>query len=136
MPKLLEKVLAKGLRAIVKTVSRERVDDLNALLWTYSSASFLPHGGESDGYVERQPIWLSTTDDNPNAADVLILTDGVSSDRINNFQMCLELFDGNHPDSVSQARERWRRYQQDGHLVVYYQQTQSGGWKEHHERAS
>ena len=136
LPKLLEKVLSRGLRVVVKTVSRERVDDLNTLLWTYSSSSFLPHGVASDGCSERQPIWLCCVDENPNAAEVLVLTDGASSDQIADFTMCLELFDGNNPDSVSQARERWRCYQHAGHQVVYHQQTERGGWKEHHESAS
>ncbi len=136
LPKLLEKVLGKGLRAVVKTISRERVDDLNTLLWTYSSSSFLPHGAQSDGFAQRQPIWLSYTDENPNSAEVLVLTDGVSCDRVSDFTMCLELFDGNNPDSVSRARERWRLYKQDGHQVIYHQQTERGDWKEHHERVS
>ncbi|MBT5191635.1 MAG: DNA polymerase III subunit chi, partial [Rhodospirillaceae bacterium] len=35
LPKLLEKALERGHRAIVLAGSKERVDDLNTVLWTY-----------------------------------------------------------------------------------------------------
>ena len=43
LPKLLEKVLASGARAVVRAGSDERVEFLNGALWTYQPASFLPH---------------------------------------------------------------------------------------------
>ncbi|WP_142848593.1 DNA polymerase III subunit chi [Telmatospirillum sp. J64-1] len=130
LPQLLEKVLAAGHRAVVVAGSSERVDYLNHLLWTYDPASWLPHGSAKDGNAEAQPIWLGMTDDNPNGADVLVLTDGMSSDRIGDFVRCLDLFDGNDEAAVQAARQRWARWKAAGHDLTYFQQTERGGWVE------
>ena len=44
LPKLLEKALERGLKAVVVAGSDERVESLNSSLWTYEAASFLAHG--------------------------------------------------------------------------------------------
>ena len=49
LPKLLEKAYATGNKIAVKIGNDERVDFLNALLWTYNDTSFLPHGSRKDG---------------------------------------------------------------------------------------
>ena len=60
LPKLLEKALEKGMRALVVTGSRERAEHLDTVLWTYEEGSFLPHGCAGHARnVEHQPIWLS-----------------------------------------------------------------------------
>jgi DNA polymerase-3 subunit chi len=60
LPKLLERVIDAGLRAVVLAGSEERVERLNALLWTYDDGSFLPHGARSDGNLADQPVYLTT----------------------------------------------------------------------------
>ena len=36
----------------------------------------MPHGTAKDGFAKDQPIWLTTLEDNPNSARILVLTDG------------------------------------------------------------
>jgi DNA polymerase-3 subunit chi len=129
LPKLLERVLAGGMRAVVVSGSAERVEALNAALWTYEQLSFLPHGSVKDGQAEDQPIWLTTEDDNPNGANVLVLTDGVSSSKVGEFARCLDMFDGRDPDAVTAARERWKAMKAAGHTLAYWQQNEAGGWE-------
>ena len=129
LPRLLEKVWGSGRRAVVLAGSQERAEALNALLWTYDPASFLPHGTARDGKPAEQPIWLTTVDENPNAATVLVLVDGMGSDALAAFERCLDLFDGNDPDAVLAARERWKAARQAGHALTYWQQTEQGGWQ-------
>jgi DNA polymerase III subunit chi len=129
LPRLLEKVLAGGFRAVVMAGSRARVDALNAQLWTYKPGSFLPHGSAADGNAADQPIWLTDQDENPNRASVLVLTEGVGSDRIGDFARCLDLFDGADPEAVAAARVRWAVYKSRSFSVVYLQQTTAGGWE-------
>src|SRR5438094_8596807 len=43
LPALIEKSLAKGWRVTVQARSEERLDALDAWLWTYSDESFLAH---------------------------------------------------------------------------------------------
>ncbi|MFQ5985239.1 MAG: DNA polymerase III subunit chi [Alphaproteobacteria bacterium] len=129
LPKLLEKVMARGLRAVVLAGSEERVEALNAALWTYDPASFLPHGAAADGHAEVQPIYLTAKEENPNGAEVLVLVDGIRPSFLASFQRCLDLFDGNDPAAVASARERWSTLKDAGHVLTYWQQTPQGGWE-------
>lgn len=129
LPKLLEKVLGAGLRAVVKLGSEERVEAVNAALWTYEQGSFLPHGSARDGYGPDQPVWLTAGDDNPGGATVLVLADGAESDRLANYARCLALFDGRDPDALSAARARWAACKAQGFALAYWRQGAAGGWE-------
>jgi DNA polymerase-3 subunit chi len=130
LPKLLEKALAAGLKVVVLAGSAERVARLDDQLWTYADESWLPHGSARDGDAELQPVWLTDADENPNGATVLVACDGAQSARVGDYARCLDLFDGNDPDAVQAARARWKRWKDEGHELVYYQQTERGGWEE------
>jgi len=130
LPKLLEKTLEAGKRAVVMAGSEERVQALNTLLWTYGRESWLPHGTARDGDPGEQPVWLTVNDENPNGARFLFLTDGAASDGIAGYERCFELFDGNDAEAVTAARRRWQAYKEAGHALTYWQQTERGGWEE------
>lgn len=129
LPKLLEKTLAAGKRAVVLASSVERVEALAAHLWTYDPDSWLPHGTAQDGSPEAQPIWLSARDENPNGASFLFLTDGADCASVAAYERCFDLFDGNDAAAVSAARARWQARRADGHAVTYWQQGERGGWE-------
>jgi len=129
LPKLLEKAVGSGQHIVVMAGSDERVEALNALLWTYDPASFLPHGSARDGNAAAQPIWLTAKDENPNDAAILVLADGARSARIADYARCLEMFDGNDDAAVQQARIRWKAYLAAGHTLTYWQQNDRGGWE-------
>ena len=129
LPKLLEKVLGAGKRAVVRAGSPERVDFLNNALWTYEPASFLPHGTAKEGEEASQPVWLTSDDENPNGAHILVLTESVTAGDVGDFERCLEIFDGRDQQAVDAARARWSGYKESGHPLTYWQQTESGGWE-------
>jgi len=126
LPRLLERARAGGYRILVRAASAERVEHLSALLWTYDDASFLPHGTARDGNAAHQPIWLSDGQENPNAAAMLVLVDGVEAEDLASFTRCCDLFDGNDEAAVERARERWRRAAALGHTLTYWQQGEAG----------
>jgi DNA polymerase-3 subunit chi len=128
LPRLLERAAASGHRIVVRAGSPERVEHLATILWTYDEASFLPHGSERDGNAAFQPIWLTHRAENPNTATMLVLTDGVEADDAAQFARCADLFDGNDPQAVAAARQRWRKARDAGHALTYWQQT-SAGWE-------
>ena len=130
LPRLLERVLAQGHRALVMAGSPERVEALDALLWTYEPDSWLPHGTARGGDVELQPVFLTERDVNPNGADVLVLTDGAVSAHVGAFARCALLFDGNDPEALAAARRQWRDWKDAGYDLAYLQQTEEGGWVE------
>jgi DNA polymerase-3 subunit chi len=126
LPRLLERAVGQGHRVVVHTGSPERVEHLNAVLWKYDEASFLAHGSARDGNSAAQPIWLTHQAENPNAASMLVLIDGVTADDLTGYARCADLFDGNDPDAVEAARGRWRAAIAAGHTLTYWQQTDKG----------
>ncbi len=130
LPPMLEKTLERGQRAVVMAGSEERVEHLTDHLWTYNDRSFLPHGSARDGHADMQPVWLTTADENPNGAQVLFLTDGTTSGHVADYQLCVELFDGNNEPAVQAAQERWKDYKNGGHQLTYWQQTPAGRWEQ------
>lgn len=130
LPELLEKCLQRGWRAVVLTGSEDRTAALNHYLWTYSDRTFLPHGSAEDGDADRQPVWLTHRDENPNGSHVLFLTDGADTARPEDFALVCEIFDGRVGEAVQAARARWRRYRDAGHTLAYWQQSETGRWEE------
>src|SRR5712692_8553828 len=105
LPRLLERARAQGYRIVVRAASSERIEHLNALLWTYDDASFLAHGSARDGNAASQPIWLTDGPENPNEASMLLLVDGVEAENLAGFARIADMFDGNDAAAVEAARE-------------------------------
>jgi DNA polymerase-3 subunit chi len=126
---MLDLTLARGKRAVVLLGSVERVEALNAHLWTFDPGSFLPHGSARDGHPARQPVWLTHVDENPNAADYLFVADGARSEHVAAYERVSELFDGRDDAAMADARSRWKDYQAAGHALEYWQQGERGGWE-------
>ncbi len=129
LPKLVEKVLERGDRTVIMAGSEERVEALNAALWTYDPQSFLPHGSVRDGNAPDQPVWLTTAYENPNRASVLFLTDGATCPTQTEFPLVIEVFDGGVAENVEAARTRWKSYRDAGHTLTYWRQTDRGAWE-------
>jgi DNA polymerase-3 subunit chi len=128
LAKLLEKVIAAGKRAVVLADTPEKVAALDTALWTYASGSFLPHGTCIDGQAEYQPIYLTTTLENPNGATFLVVVDGMKVHDFMNFERCFDIFNGLNQTSVAEAHERWHTYKNQGHQLTYWFQDQKGVW--------
>lgn len=126
LPELLEKVMERGWRAVVMASSSERVEALTQSLWTYKENSFLPHGNAKDGHAAMQPIWLTDRDENPNKANVLMLTENVSSEQLSSYELVCQLFDESEDGAVDAARARWAEYKGQGHALTYWQQSERG----------
>jgi DNA polymerase-3 subunit chi len=130
LPPLLEKSLERGWRVVVQAGSEERIEALDALLWTYNDDSFLPHGTARDHDGGEQPIVLTLGEDNPNQANVRFLLDGVDvpSDA-GSYQRVVLLFDGDDPDAVTAARACWQDARTKGFATTYWRQDAHGRWE-------
>lgn len=129
LPELLEKCLERSWRVVVQFGSEERRDALDAHLWTYNDAGFLPHGTAKDGSADMQPVWLTTEDENPNDATVRFLADGADIGDYTPYQRVVLMFDGNDPDAVDRARGQWTTARAAGHDATYWQQSERGRWE-------
>jgi DNA polymerase-3 subunit chi len=130
LPTLLERSLERGWRIVVQAASDERVEALDAHLWTYRDDGFLPHGTERDGEPAAQPVLITVREQNPNGAHVRFLIDGVPlpTDAAS-YQRIVVLFDGDDPDAVTQARARWSDAKTAGFEVTYWQPDEHGRWQ-------
>jgi DNA polymerase-3 subunit chi len=129
LPTLLEKSLERGWRVIVQTASDERVEALDAHLWTYNDSGFLPHGTVKGGDAAEQPILITTDDDNRNGANVRFLIDGapLPADPSAYARIVL-MFDGDDEEAVALARERWKDARDRGLEATYWQPDAQGRW--------
>src|ERR1700724_3857105 len=107
LPPLLEKSMERGWRAVVQGASEERVDALDAHLWTFREDSFLPHGTYREVTAAHQPVLLTVEDHNPNGAAVVFLIDRAPvPEDAERYDRVVLLFDGEDEDAAGEARQR------------------------------
>jgi DNA polymerase-3 subunit chi len=136
LPGLLERTIERGWRAVVRVDSNERLNGLDAYLWSYSEQSFLAHGTGQIGHASRQPIYLTTENENPNGANVLFLAGGEIPSQWDNvkfaeFNRVVVIFDGQNAETASAAQASWQNAQQSGHNAAFWRQNASGKWEQH-----
>jgi DNA polymerase-3 subunit chi len=129
LPELLEKTLARGWRALVRSTARERVEQLDGWLWSYRDDSFLPHGVDNEPSAERQPILITAGMEAANGANALFLIDGAEPGDVSGYERCVLLFDGRDEAAVAAARGRWSQFKASGATVSYWRQGETGGWR-------
>jgi DNA polymerase-3 subunit chi len=129
LPQLIGKTLDRGWRAVIQAGSEERVEALSAALWVTSEESFLPHGTARDGNADLQPVWITESDDNPNAANVRFLVDGARAGNVTVFERVVFLFDGRDAEAVQNARDAWKDFLREGHTVTYWREDAQGRWQ-------
>lgn len=122
LPKLLEKILAGGGRALVVAGNIELLGRLDDQLWRYDAASFLPHGRAGEGDEAEQPVLLAERADPLNAARFLLVADGQWPENAETFERVFFLFD---ESTIANARAQWRG------LTLpkrYWKQDERGRW--------
>jgi DNA polymerase III subunit chi len=130
LPALLQKSLERGWRVVVQASSEERIEALDAHLWTWRDDSFLPHGTWREAEAAQQPILLTVSDHNPNGATVRFLVDGaLMPENVAAYERVVLLFDGEDPDAVDAARARWSEVKSAGFEVTYWQADERGRWE-------
>jgi DNA polymerase-3 subunit chi len=129
LPSLLEKSVERGWKVIVHGGSPERIEALDAHLWTYRDDGFLPHGTWREADAASQPVLLTVNDGNPNAADVRFLIDGaaVPADAEGYARIVL-VFDGEDEAAVAAARAAWSEAKAKGLAATYWQPDAQGRW--------
>jgi DNA polymerase III subunit chi len=130
LPALLEKSLARGWRVVVEAASPERVEALDAHLWTFRDDAFLPHGTDREREAPRQPVLLTSGQGNANSATVRFLVDGAPLPAdATAYERLVILFDGNDPDAVAGARRQWTEAKGRGLTATYWQPDDDGRWQ-------
>jgi DNA polymerase-3 subunit chi len=130
LPPLLQKSLERGWRVVVQASSDERIDGLDAHLWTWRDDTFLPHGTWRDSEAPEHPILLTVNEANPNSAGVRFLVEGAAMpEDAASYDRLVLLFDGEDPEAVETARARWSEAKAAGFDVTYWQADERGRWQ-------
>ena len=126
---LLEKSLERGWKVIVQGTSEERIDALDAPLWTYSEDGFLPHGTWREPDAAAQPVLLTLTDSNPNEATVRFLIEGAPLPAdAEAYNRIVLVFNGDDDEAVEAARGHWSAAKTKGFEATYWQPDEQGRW--------
>lgn len=129
LPQLLAKTLEKGWRAVVQAGSKERVEAIDGLLWTFDDTAFLPHGTADDGHDADQPVFVTDGSGTPNGAAVRFLVDRAAlPENPAAFERIVLIFDGGDPEALGEARLAWKTLKGQGVDVTYWQQ-EGGRWR-------
>ena len=131
LPTLLEKSVERGWRVVVQGGVHERIEALDALLWTYRDDSFLPHGTWREAEAQMQPVLLTVNEGNPNDAAVRFLIDGAPMpDDAHSYERIVLVFDGQDEDATAQARVQWGDAKAKGFAATYWQPDERGRWRQ------
>jgi DNA polymerase III subunit chi len=130
LPPLIARSLERGWRVAVQAASDERIDALDAHLWTWRDDAFLPHGTWRDAEAAAQPVLLTVNEENPNGAVVRFLVEGAGMpSEPTAYQRLVLLFDGDDPEALETARERWGKAKAQGFEVTYWWADENGTWR-------
>ena len=122
-----------GLDGLMILAALERIekklDDIDERLWTYRDDSFLAHGRATEAEAASQPILLTESPENPNAAQALFIVDVVELGDTKGFDRCFIIFDGRDETALTGARVRWKTLKDQGANLAYWKQSPEGRWE-------
>lgn len=129
LPPLLQKCLGAGWRVNLRAQHQDFLTWLDEKLWLGPDEGFLPHGLAGTDQDDDQPILLTCDPATP-VRDCLIVTDGanVTAAEVQQTQRTCIVFDGNHPDHLTTARQHWKTLTDQGCTAKYWSQ-ESGRWQ-------
>lgn len=129
LPELLDRTLQRGWRARVRVADADRRAEIDERLWSWRDDSFLAHGLSDQPHADRQPILLTSGNENPNASQALFIVDGSDMTVTEEFERCFIIFDGRDETALHTARERWRTLKGQGANLAYWKQSDAGRWE-------
>lgn len=125
LPRICERLLEAGERLLL-VAEPTLLQQLDELLWTYATDSFLPHGRSEAAWPEGQPILLSPIANPVNGAANIALADGVWREQALAFARAFYFFDNSNVDN---ARGSWRMLKDRPDVDRrYWKQDDQGKW--------
>jgi len=129
LPPLLEKSVERGWRVCIQLKDAARRDFLDQHLWTFRDDSFLLHGTDEGDMAANQPVLLTISEGNANAATVRFIVDGAEPPAVDSYQRIVFMFDGYDQEQLEAARAQWKKLKGEGHSLTYWQQTPERRWE-------
>lgn len=127
---LLTRALAQEMRVMVRGRDPAQLASLDAALWQGDKASFLPHGLAGGPHDADQPILLTTAQESPNSARIVMAIDRAEAapEEVAGLERLWVLFNGHDREELDQARRQWKAMVAAG-VVAEYWSEESGRWE-------
>ena len=111
--RLTEKARSLGHRVCLFAGSEELAHEIDALLWSFSSTSFIPHEIVAADGTCAEDVCIAVTSVPKDANDVVI---NLTSDALGDVEGIARVNEIiiQEPEALEQARARYRHYQQAG----------------------
>lgn len=127
LAKLVEKIYGLKQNIVIYCQDPTLVSIVDDLLWSYSTKTFLAHATLSDPLPEKQPIYITHKEENPNNSPILISLGEDTPTFYSNFEKYITIF-GNSDDEISAARARYKVLKNQGLGIKYFKQNDQGAW--------
>ncbi|MES2444911.1 MAG: DNA polymerase III subunit chi [Pseudomonadota bacterium] len=128
LPVIAQKLLDEGGRLLIVAEDEEARAKLDALLWSYSAESFLPHARAGAGDDSLQPVLIAEAVAAGNGARNVALADGVWREEALGFDRAFHFFD---EDRIAEARLAWKGLaDREGIERRYWKQNEAGRWEQ------
>lgn len=113
--RLAEKFFAEGKRVLITVQDDNQAVTLDRFMWVWDKGSFIPHAYDN-GSVDclDEPIVITTTEKNTNAATVLIMGKPCSFDFVRHFDQVVDFAETYDKPLAEQARNRFASYRSAG----------------------
>ncbi|WP_116365210.1 DNA polymerase III subunit chi [Parahaliea mediterranea] len=112
--RLADKAFARGHRIYINAADEAQAAQLDALLWSFRPASFLPHG--LAGTAQAQQIAIGWGQEPVDHDDLLINLQLGIPGFFGRFQRVAEVVT-QEPDSLAVLRDSWRFYRERGYQL-------------------
>jgi len=124
--RLCAKAVQQGLRTIVHVPDADLAEQLDKLLWTFMSTSFVPHCRVGDRLAEVTPVVVNNQPELSGAGsfDVLLNLDRVVPQEVEQFRRVVEIIDEAEENKLL-GRKRYRIYQEQEYDVRHHRLGES-----------
>ncbi|MBX9796756.1 DNA polymerase III subunit chi [Sphingomonas sp.] len=127
VPQLAERVVAGGGRLLIVSADPAQRALIDARLWDYAPASFLPHAEAGGAADAEQPVLIAGDSAAGNGARHILIADGQWRDAALGFDRAFHLFD----DSViTAARAAWKALANAEGVERRYWKQGERGWEQ------
>ena len=112
---LSDEFLEAGRRVLVVVQDDNQGVTLDRFMWSWKKGSFIPHAYDN-GAVEciDEPVVITTHEENPNGAEVLIMAKPCSLDFMRRFRQVIDFAEVYDEQLADVSRGRFARYREAG----------------------
>ena len=112
---LAEDYFNDGKRVLITVLDDNQGVTLDGFMWTWKKGAFIPHA-YANGAVDcfDEPVAITTAEQNPNGAQVLIMGKPCSLGFIRQFEHAVDFAELYDDDLANAARQRFAQYREAG----------------------